>query len=81
MIDDFAVPGTDYGFDDYGPGMALNFELLAPLSHLDLTGFFPSASPREESGARRGCIVLCREPALRDTLGKIDLLRGPVSIR
>ena len=28
MIDDFCVPGTDYGFDDYGAGKTLNLAYL-----------------------------------------------------
>lgn len=81
MVDDFAVPGTDYAFDRYGPGKSLDLEYLAPLSHLKLVAFFPSADPLEESGARRGCVVLCNESEICDTLRKSESLRGPLAIR
>jgi hypothetical protein len=75
MIDDFAVPGdTGYGFDDYGPGRSLCIEYLADLlgSHVDV--FFPSAPSSDETGARRGCVVLA-DPVLRSGMLSIPLLR------
>jgi len=61
MIDDFEVPGTAYGFDDYGPGLVLNLEYLEPLRHLNFVTFFPAAGPDHDTGARRGCVVLSRQ--------------------
>jgi len=72
MVDDFQVPGTTYGYDDYGPGRALNLEYLEPLRHLQLATFFPAMGPEAETGARRGCIVLCRAG------GEVERLLGAV---
>lgn len=59
MVDDFQVPGTTYGYDDYGRGNVLNLEYLEPLRHLDLAPFFPAVGPERETGQRRGSVVLC----------------------
>lgn len=75
MIDDFAVPGMDYGYDDYGPGRRLNMEYLLPVvDELQLIPFFPSFGPDGETGFKRGCVVLCREDGIADRLKGIDLL-------
>ena len=62
MVDDFQVrddPGYDY--DDYGPGKALNAEYIATAVEAhDLAIFYPAASSQEETGLRRGCVVLCK---------------------
>ncbi len=75
MIDDFCVPSTDYGYDDYGPGKQLTLQYLQPvLSELRLIPFFPSFGPECETGSKRGCVVLCREGRIADRLRRIDLL-------
>lgn len=74
MVDDFQVPGTDYGFDDYGPAGVLALEYLEPLSHLRLEVFFPSAPPELETGSKRGCVVLCREKGVIQTLDTLVTL-------
>lgn len=65
LIDDFQVaddPG--YGFDDYGAGRALTPEYLSRqstrlgTSHAQL--FYPTLRGAEETGARRGCLVIAR---------------------
>lgn len=62
LIDDFEVPGTDYGFDDYGPEKTLNLSYIAPVVGKNaIAVFFPVATPLEETGAKRGTVVLCRE--------------------
>ncbi len=68
MIDDFEVPGDPgYWFDDYGDGARLTAELLAPLP-LDGWGrFYPSVASRDESGLRRGCVVLCSSDLVEST--------------
>jgi len=59
MIDDFKVPGDPgYAFDDYGPGKRLCLDYLPPLSSLGLTAFFPTTPSHEETGLRRGFVVL-----------------------
>ena len=62
MVDDFQVPDSSYGYDDYGPGKALNLGYIDPVvSTHNLSVFFPAVDPLEETGARRGSIVLCKE--------------------
>lgn len=79
MIDDFEVPGDPgYHYDDYGPGARLTAELLAPLP-LDGWGrFYPSVTSADESGLRRGCIVLCT-PDLTASVASIGELRQEAS--
>jgi len=74
MVDDFQVPGADYGYDDYGPDRVLNISYLKPLSHLGIHCFFPSLDPKFETGMKRGCVVLCRDEGLKNALSKIDTL-------
>ena len=70
MIDDFKVPGDEgYGYDDYGKGQALTLEYVTPaLRQFDLVPFFPSKPSREDTGARRGCIVLARSGPMAERL-------------
>jgi hypothetical protein len=60
MIDDFKVErDDDYAFDDYGCGNALCIDYLRPLLRkYDPLLYFPSATAAEETGARRGSVVL-----------------------
>jgi hypothetical protein len=74
MVDDFQVPGTNYSYDDWGPGRTLNLACLEPLDHLQLYAFFPSTGPEGETGAKRGWVVLCREEGLKNALSEIDRL-------
>ncbi len=75
LVDDFEVPGTDYEFDDYGPGKALTLDYLRPLERLGLSAYFPAASPGQETGAKRGCVVLCNDTAVAVALDEIETLR------
>lgn len=75
MIDDFAVPGDSYAYDDYGPGAALNAEYLDRLGRADMYRFYPSLRADEETGARRGCVVLCNDAHVRDRLMALSSLR------
>jgi len=77
MIDDFEVPGDEqYGYDDYGPGKTLNAEYIAPsLAARELTAFYPSTQSSNESGARRGCVVLAKTDAHGAKLMSLPLLR------
>jgi hypothetical protein len=73
VIDDFKVPGDPgYGYDDYGSGHALD---LAQLSGLPLEGvslFFPQVPSDEETGHRRGWVVLGRGRELVEQLSRTD---------
>lgn len=77
MVDDFAVPGdAGYGFDDYGPGKTLNAEYIAPaVAAHELAVYYPSTPSAEESGARRGSIVLCRDAMHGEALSSVPFLR------
>jgi hypothetical protein len=78
MIDDFCVPGTAYGYDDYGAGAALTLNYLSPLYELGIATFFPSAGPEQETGLKRGCIVLCRQGEPAHHMAELDSLKaGP----
>jgi hypothetical protein len=79
MVDDFQVPGTDYGFDNWGPGKTLNLECLELLNHLRLWAFFPALSPEHETGAKRGWVVLCREANVAKTLSGMGDLTTALS--
>jgi hypothetical protein len=77
MVDDFRVPSDDgYGYDHYGPGKALTSDYIRPavLSH-QLQAFYPSTPAAAEGGARRGCVLLTKEPVQRSALASVSLLR------
>lgn len=81
MVDDFAVPGTDYGFDDYGSGKRLDFSYIEPVvTQRGLSVFFPNAPAAEETGARRGCVVVCTADAARDGVDSVSTLRRALSL-
>jgi hypothetical protein len=63
MIDDFEVPGDPgYLFDDYGEGGSLTLGYLAEtMSRFGLVGFFPNCPSAQESGKKRGMLVLANE--------------------
>ncbi|HEX7343206.1 MAG TPA: hypothetical protein VF398_03020 [bacterium] len=75
MIDDFRVPGDEgYYYDDYGPGKKLCLEYLEPLSQWGLTAFFPTLPSSQETGGKRGCVILADE-GLAARLKGIQTLR------
>ena len=76
MIDDFQVPDDPgYGFDDYGEGKVLNLDYLRDvISKFDISVFFPICRSEQETGAKRGCVVLARG-LMADALTKLVTLR------
>lgn len=75
LIDDFRVPADPgYGFDDYGEDAALQLSYLAPAPWW--TPLFPALPSAQETGARRGCVVLV-PPNQADSLVATGLLRRP----
>lgn len=76
MVDDFQVPGTDYGFDRYPNGLELTLDYLRRQAiSFDRTAvLFPSATPTAESGKRRGTLVLVPEEIYTGHLRKERLL-------
>lgn len=77
MIDDFEVPDDPgYKYDDYGPDRALTMSYLAPLlQRYDLVPFAPRVASAEETGQRRGCVVLTCRGHLADRLEQLRGLR------
>ena len=59
IIGDLAVPDDPgYGFDNYGPGKALNLDYLSREFTPPLMIYFPVATSSQEMGARRGSAIL-----------------------
>lgn len=79
VVDDFEVPGDDgYGFDDYGPDKKLSADYLSALKTLNF--YFPAKPSSEETGRKRGWVVLTASPALTQILdGLPSLRRWPAS--
>jgi hypothetical protein len=76
VVDDFEVPGDPgYSFDNYGPGKSLTADYLDSCAGRGLARFYPSVPSKEETGNRRGWIVLTRDAAFIETLSTIALLR------
>ncbi len=81
MVDDFEVPGDPgYEFDDYGnSGVLTESYLKTALSGRDAVILYPSAPSIEESGARRGCCIICRSEDKR-VLTESQLARSHPSL-
>ena len=74
MIDDFqVVDDAGYAFDDYGPGKALTLDLLRGLDRFSI--FFPALPSEQETGAKRGCVVLASSNEAADALHRTSALR------
>jgi hypothetical protein len=82
VIDDFAVPGDKgYGYDSYGGGRTLDIELIREeIKRYGLVSYHPSRSSRQETGAKRGCVVLTLPTTLGQRLSSFDSLT-PYQIR
>ncbi len=76
IIDDFAVPDDPgYGFDNYGPGKALNLDYLSRVNTPPLMIYFPVATSSQETGARRGSAILTANTEMAAILDGLPLLR------
>lgn len=76
MIDDFAVPDDPgYAFDSYGPSATLNLEYLRLAEIPEARIFFPALRSSEETGARRGCVVLAKAGSMAEVLVTLPSLR------
>jgi hypothetical protein len=76
LIDDFKVsddPG--YGYDDYGNGdeLTLRYVQACPLPPLHF--FYPSTPSAQETGEKRGWVVLTSNNSLSEQLEGISLIR------
>jgi hypothetical protein len=78
MIDDFRVPGDPgYGYDDYGPETGvLSWEYIGPAVPATAAVFYPARASGEETGRRRGCVVLCAAGPSAERLGGLATLRA-----
>jgi len=75
MVDDFQVPNdAGYAFDDYGPGKSLSLRDFSFLSDRRFFSYLPARSSDQESGLRRGCIVLV-SPDLKETVDSTGCLQ------
>jgi hypothetical protein len=80
MIDDFHVPNSDYKFDDYGPGKVINLSYIGSVvSAHKLSVFFPAVNSSEETGERRGSVILCQEMSGLEVDKKIKTLTREIS--
>jgi len=83
MIDDFEVPGdAGYGYDDYGAGKALTAAYVAPAADahgLDI--FYPVRPASQETGARRGCVILAKRGPVALVLENLPVLRKATADR
>jgi predicted O-methyltransferase YrrM len=76
LIDDFKVsddPG--YGYDDYGNGDELTLRYVKACPLPPLRFFYPSTPSEQETGSKRGWVVLTSNNSLSERLGAISLLR------
>ena len=76
MIDDFQVPGDDgYGYDSYGKRKTLSLDVFSEvMSKYELIPFFPILSSGEETGFKRGCVILARKGNFSEILGSLRSL-------
>lgn len=76
LIDDFQVPDDPgYAYDDYGAGKALTLDYLKIHESQNYQVFFPTLSSEQETGARRGVVVLSNDVELVEQLKKLETLR------
>ncbi|MCX6253814.1 MAG: hypothetical protein NTV31_04980 [Bacteroidia bacterium] len=80
IIDDFKVPNDDgYGFDDYEEGKSLSLETFSEIFlKYNLVPFFPLLPSHQETGKKRGCIILAKNGKLSEILENANLIRKHV---
>jgi hypothetical protein len=75
MVDDFEVPDDPaYGFDNFGVGRALSLACL-PIEELGYHIFWPSTPGEQETGERRGCVVLATPDEAAQRINRVTGLR------
>lgn len=76
LIDDFKVEGdTGYGFDSYSEDDSLTLDYLSKSNLPALWCFFPTTPSHQETGFKRGWVVLTNSEELASQLQSIPLLR------
>ena len=77
MIDDFQVPwDAGYGYDSYGMTKVLSLKYFIPVFKQNgLIPFFPASPSIEETGAKRGCVILTKRGDYSEHIGRCKLLK------
>jgi hypothetical protein len=77
LIDDFQVPDDPgYTYDNFGPGKALTCGYIKPaIRTFGLHTFFPSANSANETGYKRGSVMLVADTNLTCILRTIPEIR------
>ncbi len=76
MIDDFQVPGDPgYGFDDYGKDKRLTLDYLQLHRFPDIQAFFPMAPSFEETGGKKGSVVLVSKGQMLEKISDLKSLK------
>jgi hypothetical protein len=80
LIDDFKVPDDNgYGFDSYGADMTLDLAHISAANLPKLRVFFPSAPSSQETGIKRGWVVLTSNNASAQKLSTIQQIKEFIS--
>ena len=77
MVDDFKVPfDAGYTYDDYGPGKALVPDYIEPaIAAQGLVALYPSTPSSEETGMKRGTVILAGDKIHGEALRSMPTLR------
>lgn len=76
LIDDFRVDDDlGYGYDSFGPDKEITLEYVKASNLPKLNVFYPAIPSGQETGARRGWVVLTTAPAMAQKLKAIPLVR------
>jgi hypothetical protein len=82
VVDDFEVTGDPgYTFDDYGFGKSLTEGYLRTTDAAHLNLFYPVVPSHEETGARRGWVVIAGSAKMSESLDQISLLKRRERLR
>ena len=78
IVDDFKVPGDEgYLYDDYGQEKSLTMSVFEKeFADNGLSCFFPSLDSIDETGAKRGCTVLCKNGKMSEVLSLLESLNS-----
>jgi len=76
MVDDFQVPGdSGYGYDNYGKNKTLSLNNYTQvITKHDLVPFFPTLPSAEETGYKRGCIILAKRGETSNGISRLNEL-------
>jgi hypothetical protein len=77
LIDDFmVVDDAGYGYDSYAPGEAIDLDYISKCALPPVSVFYPSTPSSQETGRRRGWVVLSTNQLFRQKLEQVSLLRS-----